>query len=459
MALKEVIILNIRQIMDCSFTLCIARETAETAIQRMIHNRASYAIVTDEGNTYRGILTAGALLSLKDTNIHIEQLLQEVEAVSEDELITELRPSDLDIVPVVNRVKNVVGVVNLRSTIQYLPEVLSSMDGSRPSSFRRSAQLMAKYTINDIVGQSKAILQMKEQIIAAAKTKSTVLVLGETGTGKELAAHAIHKLSSRRHNAFLRVNCAAIPDNLLESELFGYEAGAFTGAVKGGQVGKFESADGGTIFLDEIGDMPFSLQSKILRVLQEKEIEKVGGRAPIPIDVRIIAATHRNLRELVKENKFREDLFYRLHVIPIQMPPLREHREDIPMLVEYFLQKQSKELGIAKPAIDHSFITALIEYEWPGNVRELANIMELAISMSHGAINRELLPKSMLTERFTGRGDEDSAILRNYAEEAEREAIIKALESFDGNKLKVSDWLGISRSSLYNKLKKYNIDA
>lgn len=300
---------------------------------------------------------------------------------------------------------------------------------------------------------------MKEQIIAAAKTRSTVLVLGETGTGKELAAHAIHKLSSRRHNAFLRVNCAAIPDNLLESELFGYEAGAFTGAVKGGQVGKFESADGGTIFLDEIGDMPFSLQSKILRVLQEKEIEKIGGRAPIPIDVRIIAATHRNLRELVKENKFREDLFYRLHVIPIQMPPLRDHREDIPMLVEYYLLKQSKELGIPKPAVEHNFITALIEYDWPGNVRELANIMELAISMSHGAITRELLPKSMLTERFTGRGDEDSAILRNYAEDAEREAIIKALESFDGNKLKVSDWLGISRSSLYNKLKKYNIDA
>jgi transcriptional regulator with PAS, ATPase and Fis domain len=319
--------------------------------------------------------------------------------------------------------------------------------------------LSAKYTINDIVGQSKPILLMKEQIIAAAKTRSTVMVLGETGTGKELAAHAIHRLSSRRHNAFVRVNCAAIPDNLLESELFGYEAGAFTGAVKGGQVGKFEAADGGTIFLDEIGDMPLTLQSKILRVLQEKEIEKVGGRAPIAIDVRIIAATHRNLRELVREQKFREDLYYRLHVIPIQMPPLREHREDIPMLVDFFLAKQAEELGIDRPDTDRDFMAALIEYDWPGNVRELANIIELAISMSHGTITKDLLPPSMLPELFSYRSDDEAAVLRSYTEEAEKEAIIKALEIYGGNKIKVCDSLGISRSSLYNKLKKYDIDA
>lgn len=459
MVFEEVIRLNIRQIMDCSFTLCLLRETSAAAAQKMINDRSLYAIVTDEKNTYQGVLTAGALLQIKETDIPVEQLMRDVEPVFEYDLVADIRISDTDVIPVVNHTRTVVGVLNIRSALQHLPEALASLDTGRLSSFRRAPQLTAKYTINDIIGQSKAILLMKEQILAAAKTRSTVLVLGETGTGKELAAHAIHRLSSRRHNAFVRVNCAAIPENLLESELFGYEPGAFTGAVKGGQVGKFEAADGGTIFLDEIGDMPFSLQSKILRVLQEKEIEKVGGRAPIPIDVRIIAATHCNLRELVREKKFREDLFYRLHVIPIQMPSLRDHREDIPMLVDYFLAKLSREMGIPKPAAEREFISALIEYDWPGNVRELANIMELAISMSHGTITKDLLPMYLLPEKFPRSFDDEAAVLRSCAGEAEREAIIKALDIYEGNKIKVCDSLGISRSSLYNKLKKYNIDA
>ncbi|WP_156478668.1 sigma 54-interacting transcriptional regulator [Anaerosporomusa subterranea] len=451
--------LNIRQIMDCSFTLCHSHDTVKAAIQKMISDQTSYAIIADEKSIYQGVLTAGALLQTKDFELLVEQVMQDAEPLNEDGSIADIRPSLLEIIPVVNHIKTVVGVISIRSAFQYLPEALSSLDTGRSSGFRRTPQLSAKYTINDIVGQSKPILLMKEQIIAAAKTRSTVMVLGETGTGKELAAHSIHRLSSRRHNAFVRVNCAAIPDNLLESELFGYEAGAFTGAVKGGQVGKFEAADGGTIFLDEIGDMPLTLQSKILRVLQEKEIEKVGGRAPIAIDVRIIAATHRNLRELVREQKFREDLYYRLHVIPIQMPPLREHREDIPMLVDFFLTKQAEELGIDRPDTDRDFMAALIEYDWPGNVRELANIIELAISMSHGTITKDLLPPSMLPELFSYRSDDEAAVLRSYTEEAEKEAIIKALEIYGGNKIKVCDSLGISRSSLYNKLKKYDIDA
>lgn len=420
----------------------------------MIDNQASYTIVADEKHTYLGVLTAGTLLQIKELHMPVERIMREVDPLKEDDPVTDIRPSDLDVIPVVNRMRTVVGVISIRSAFQYLPEAIASLDTGRPSSLRRVPQLSAKYTINDIVGQSNAILLMKEQIIAAAKTKSTVMVLGETGTGKELAAHAIHRLSNRRHSAFVRVNCAAIPDNLLESELFGYETGAFTGAIKGGQVGKFEAADGGTIFLDEIGDMPLSLQSKILRVLQEKEIEKVGGRAPISIDVRIIAATHRNLRELVREKKFREDLYYRLHVIPIQMPPLREHREDIPLLVDFFLAKQAEELDIEKPDTDRDFLAALIEYDWPGNVRELANIVELVISMSHGTITKELLP-----ELFSHRFDDEASILRSYTGEAEKEAIIKAIEIFGGNKIKVCNSLGISRSSLYNKLKKYNIDA
>lgn len=445
--------------MDCSFTLCHSYDTVKAAIQEMTTDQTSYAVVADEQNIYQGVLTAGMLLQTKDCEQLVGTVMQTAEPLTEDASITDIRPSFLEIIPVVNHMKAVVGVISIRSAFQYLPEALSSLESGRSSGLRRAPQLSAKYTINDIVGQSKAILLMKEQIIAAAKTRSTVIVLGETGTGKELAAHAIHRLSSRRHNAFVRVNCAAIPDNLLESELFGYETGAFTGAVKGGQVGKFEAADGGTIFLDEIGDMPLTLQSKILRVLQEKEIEKIGGRAPITIDVRIIAATHRNLRELVREQKFREDLYYRLHVIPIQMPPLREHREDIPMLVDFFLTKQAEELGIDRPDTDRDFMTALIEYDWPGNVRELANIIELAISMSHGTITKDLLPPSMLPELLSYRFDAEAAVLRSYAEEAEKEAIIKALEAYGGNKIKVCDSLGISRSSLYNKLKKYDIDA
>lgn len=420
----------------------------------MVDKQASYAVVADEKHTYLGIVTAGALLPITDFHIPVERIMRELDPLQEDDSVSDIRPGDLDVIPVINRMRTVVGVISIRSAFQYLPEALASLDTGRPSSLRRVSQHSAKYTINDIVGQSNAILLMKEQIIAAAKTKSTVMVLGETGTGKELAAHAIHRLSNRRHSAFVRVNCAAIPDNLLESELFGYETGAFTGAVKGGQVGKFEAADGGTIFLDEIGDMPLTLQSKILRVLQEKEIEKVGGRAPISIDVRIISATHRNLRELVREKKFREDLYYRLHVIPIQMPPLRAHREDIPLLLDFFLAKQAEELEIEKPDIDREFLAALIEYDWPGNVRELANIVELVISMSHGTITKELLP-----ELFSPRFDDEASILRSHTGEAEKEAIIKAIEMFGGNKIKVCNSLGISRSSLYNKLKKYNIEA
>lgn len=451
--------LTIRQIMDCNYTRCFLRETSAAVAQKMIENEASCVIVTDERNMYQGIVTAVGLLQAGETELPAEQMMRRVRPVFDDERIAEVRAGDAEVLPVINRGGAVVGVLRMQSLLQHLPDVLNGQDTGRLSSYRRTPQLMAKYTINDIIGQSKAILVMKEEILVAAKTKSTVLILGETGTGKELAAHAIHRLSSRRHNAFVRVNCAAIPENLLESELFGYEQGAFTGAIKGGQVGKFEAADGGTIFLDEIGDMPLSLQAKILRVLQEKEVEKIGGRGPMPIDVRIIAATHCNLRERVREKQFREDLFYRLHVIPIQMPPLREHREDIPLLAEYFLEKQSGELNIPKPTIERDFITTLIEYDWPGNVRELANVMELAVSMSHGTISKALLPKPLLAEMFPHVQEEETVILRSYTEEAEKDAILKALEICEGNKIKVCDWLGISRSSLYNKLKKYNIDT
>lgn len=445
--------------MDCNFTVCSVRDTKDAAIAKLMQDHSSHAIVADESNVYRGVVTLCGLLQNRDQNSSIEDLVHEVEPVLESGHITALRQTNLDVLPVVNSDYNVVGVISLRSMIEYLPDALSYSEAGRTAGSRKVAQLSAKYSINDIVGQSKSILLMKEQIIAAAKTRSTVMLLGETGTGKEYAAHAIHRLSSRRHNAFVRVNCAAIPDNLLESELFGYEPGAFTGAVKSGHMGKFEIADGGTIFLDEIGDMPLSLQSKILRVLQEKEIEKVGGRSPIPIDVRVIAATHRNLRELVKENKFRSDLYYRLHVIPIQLPALREHREDIPVLVDHFLEKHADEIGVPKPRVERDFMSALIEYDWPGNVRELSNAIEQAINLSHGTITVSHLTDNIVAEQASRNSEGDSTVLRSHADEAEKEAILRALEVYDWNKIKVSDALGISRSSLYNKLKKYKIEG
>jgi transcriptional regulator with PAS, ATPase and Fis domain len=450
--------ISVRKIMDSNFTTCFPWETVAAATQKLINDHASCAIVVDEDNTYHGILTAIDLLKTHDVKKRVEQVMQTIPPISEDDTFQDIHLDNSDVFPVVNRRNIVLGIINLRSAFPQLADLMPSQDPERSLKVRRPSQTNAKYSINDIAGQSKPILLMKEQILAAAKTKSTIMLLGETGTGKELVAHSIHRLSNRRHNAFIRINCAAIPDNLLESELFGYDSGAFTGAAKGGQIGKFEMADGGTIFLDEIGDMPMPLQSKILRVLQEKEIEKVGGRAPIPVDVRVIAATHRNLLQLVTERKFREDLYYRLHVIPIQLPPLRDRREDIPLLVDFFLTKHSLEMDIEKPLIERECLMSLIGYDWPGNVRELFNILEMAISMSSGAITQSMLPSPLKSERAVEM-DEPSPVLRNLSDNVEKAAILQALEDYDGNKSKVCEVLRISRSSLYSKLKKYQIDV
>lgn len=451
--------MKIRQIMDCLFITCSLKDTVHTVEEKMVSHKVLFIIVVDDNNIYKGIITADSLLKYNgDRNKAAAGLVQEVTPVMENEHILSLKSLD-NVVPVINTERNVMGVITLKSLLEYLPEVIGTCE-DQSSGGRKDIRQNSKYTIDDIIGQSTHILHLKERVIAAAKTKSTVLILGETGTGKELVAHAIHRLSSRRHQPFVRINCAAIPENLLESELFGYEQGAFTGAIKGGHPGKFQVADGGTIFLDEIGDMPLSLQAKILRVLQEREIEKIGGRFPIPVDVRIIAATHCNLLELVKANKFRQDLYYRLHVIPIQMPPLRAHREDIPLLVDYFLGKLADEFNMEKPKVEREFMKALYDYHWPGNVRELVNVLEMAVSLSNGVITREHIPMHIL-EQQSGLNDrnEESAGLRAHADEAEREAILKAMEMYRGNKIKVAEALGISRSSLYNKMKRYNIQV
>jgi formate hydrogenlyase transcriptional activator len=233
----------------------------------------------------------------------------------------------------------------------------------------------------DIVGSSEALRKVLRQVDKVAASDSTVLILGETGTGKELIARAIHKRSKRADRAFIGVNCAAIPPSLIASELFGHEKGAFTGATQR-RMGRFESASGGTIFLDEVGDLPAEIQIALLRVLQEREIERVGSSRPIPVDVRVVAATHRDLNALVAQGKFRQDLLYRLNVVPVQMPPLRERAADIPLLVEYFIDRFGKRAGKKFRTIDKKFLTAFQEYGWPGNVRELQNVIERAVILS-----------------------------------------------------------------------------
>lgn len=451
--------MKIRLIMDCLFSSCSLNDTVDCSTRKMIENGTSYLIAVDAMNRYRGILKAPSLLEqAQDRSKSIGKLVEHVPPVNENDPLTSLSKTDSDIIPVIDDEQHVVGILSARSLIEYLPELLD-WEKQRYRSTLKNRKLNSRYTIDDIIGQSKEILMLKERIIAAAKTRSTVLILGETGTGKELVAHAIHRLSDRRHQPFVRISCASIPENLLESELFGYEPGAFTGAVKGGHEGKFELAHGGTILLDEIGDMPLPLQAKILRVLQEREIERIGGRSPISVDVRIISATHRDLLSLVRADRFRKDLYYRLHVIPIHTPPLRDYVEDISLLIDRYLMAFSSEYGIEKPRVEQEFVDKLLQYSWPGNVRELVNLLDMAVTLSKGVVTCEHLPLYYMTEENGDNKDhEEAASLRTYTLEAERDVILKAVDLYQGNKVKIAEALGISRSSLYSKLHRYGIE-
>ena len=281
------------------------------------------------------------------------------------------------------------------------------------------------------------------------------MILGESGTGKELFAHSIHNDSKRSMGVFIKVNCAAIPAELLESELFGYEEGSFTGAKKGGKIGKFEAADGGTIFLDEIGELPLHMQVKLLRVLQEREVERVGSTRSIPIDVRIIAATNRNLEEMVEKGEFRLDLYYRLKVMTIVVPKLSERSEDIPKLVHHFLRKYQKLMNKQIEGISDRALRILNSYSWPGNIRELENSIERALNMVD---EDEMITSDHLPEEISGyKGPSSTLTLNEVMEETERHTIINYLEVMNGNKSETAKALGISRTTLYEKMKKYGL--
>ncbi|WP_426983802.1 sigma-54 interaction domain-containing protein [Brevibacillus borstelensis] len=331
---------------------------------------------------------------------------------------------------------------------------------------RLQAAMQQDDAFAEITGTSAVITRAKEMARRAAESDSTVLLLGESGTGKELFARAIHKASPRRNEPFVSLNCAAIPDTLMESEFFGYEEGAFTGARRGGKKGLFETADKGTIFLDEIGDMPMHLQGKLLRVLQEKQVVRVGGEGqPVGVDVRVVAATHRDLAQLVREGAFRQDLYYRLHVIPIHLPPLRERREDILPLAHLLLQKNAARLGKQLNGFTPEVQARFVQHDWPGNVRELSNVVEYASTMEHRLfISPENLPATLWTspsaegkaQPVVGPGEGSSWNLKQIEQRTIRR-VMTHLERANRPKEEAAQLLGVSRATLFRKLKEMRI--
>src|SRR6201993_3019354 len=315
------------------------------------------------------------------------------------------------------------------------------------------SEIGSEYNFGDIVGKSAALRKVLDQVAIVAPTQSTVLLHGETGTGKELFARAIHNRSPRRERTFVRLNCAAIPSGLVESELFGHEKGAFTGALMQKR-GRFELADHGTLFLDEIGDISLELQPKLLRALQEREFERLGSTKTIQVDVRLIAATHRDLQSMIRNNQFREDLFYRLNVCPIEIPPLRERREDIPLLVHYFALRHSRQMQKRVKSVPKQAMEALVNADWPGNIRQLENFIECCVIFTQG------------DELNVLRADLKKPAVRSVAsaapsfEEAERQAIIDALRAASGRiagQGGAAERLGLKRTTLQNKMNKLNI--
>ncbi|WP_026896122.1 sigma-54 interaction domain-containing protein [Clostridiisalibacter paucivorans] len=315
----------------------------------------------------------------------------------------------------------------------------------------------AKYTLSDIIGNAKPMTLCKKKVRKIANLNLNVLISGESGVGKELFAQAIHNESNRAHMPFVSINTSAIPENLLESELFGYEEGAFTGAKSGGNIGKFELANGGTIFLDEIADMPYYMQAKILRVIQEKEIVRIGDNKPIPIDIKIISATHKNLEKMVANNKFREDLYYRLNVLNLEVPPLRERTEDIPELSENFLMEFNKEYGFYRK-LSKNAMDILKSYSWPGNVRELRNVLGKAcVNADNTIITANDLPANLFIDSIVKDNKNDSGFY-NIIKKVEKQLIKNALTQSNNNKAEAARILQIPRMTLYRKIEDLKID-
>ena len=374
------------------------------------------------------------------------------------------------------KIVGAVGTVMFRSPEEwrmYRTKIQGLVEELKYYKTKLEKELKSKYQFSDLIGKSSTFLATKKFAERISGSNSSVLLIGDSGTGKELFAHAIHNSSMRSSLPFVAINCASIPEHLLESELFGYDDGAFTGAKKGGKKGQFEMANNGTLFLDEIGDMPLSMQSKLLRVLQEKEVQRVGGQKSITVDVRIIAATHRDLEKLVEEGKFRQDLYYRLNVIKIEIPPLRERKEDIPLISQSLLKKLERKFYRKGIELSAEVKERLMKHEWPGNIRELENVLERSINVLDGkTIEVAHLPlylRDMESETsFVKTPQSPNKMpapktllpidsLKETLARAEKEAIIHALDITNGNKQEAAKLLGIGKTSFYEKCKLHAI--
>lgn len=348
--------------------------------------------------------------------------------------------------PIFNDNKELIGVVLIINEIHSVMKLVN-----------KYSNMLSKYTFDDLIYKSDIMKEIVEFSRGIADSPSTILIQGESGTGKEVLAQSIHNQSSRVNNPFIVINCGAIPKNLIESELFGYEEGAFTGAKRGGRPGKFELANGGTLFLDEIGEMPLDMQVNLLRVLQEGYINRVGGDKYIPIDVRIIAATNKNLIEEVDKGTFREDLYYRLSVIPIIMPPLRDRKEDLEPLIEHFLRIKASKLNKIIPHISQEHLDEIYSYEWKGNVRELENYIENIVNLD-GKSTINIKNSEIYDKNITVKRENSKNMYLCTLEELEKKAIISCLKEYDKNISKTAKMLDVSRNTLYLKMKKYNIN-
>ncbi len=352
-----------------------------------------------------------------------------------------------------------------RTRMERVSQLADVREADMSARFVEAPRQGERRKVKGILGKSATMEAVFKAIEKVAATDATVYIHGESGTGKELVARAIHDLSSRRDQPFVGVNCAAIPPTLLESELFGHERGAFTGAVKR-KLGRFELAQGGTLFLDEIGDVPLEMQAKLLRALQEKQIERVGGEAPVTVDVRVVSATHRDITHMVKEGTFREDLLYRLHIIPVELPPLRERGDDIALLAQHFLEKLAPRTNTKVRGFDDGCLAALRAYRWPGNVRELENVVEQALVFAEGdRLTADDLPALLGTLKPSVAApaeqlppEDDARTLDEILEGLEKALILRAYQRSQGVKTETARRLGIKTSALYYKLAKYKIE-
>lgn len=441
----------------CSEELSISRKYTDTIIDSI-----PMGIITSDlegnikaANSHASEMFGYAIREMKRMEIGqlfdgwevVKNVICSKSAFSDEEVFVNARRNklqfNLSAYPILDNNDNIIDVVYVFSEVKKVRKLANKIMGRQ-----------AIYTFDKIIGNNDKFLSTIELSKKIADSKSTILISGESGTGKEVFAQSIHNYSNRKDEPFIAINCGAIPKNLIESELFGYEEGAFTGAKRSGHPGKFEVADGGTIFLDEIGEMPLDMQTRLLRVIEESTVSRIGGTNEILVDVRIIAATNKNLIEEVEKGNFRKDLFYRLNVLPIKLPSLRERKEDIKLLIEYFMRRISKKLNKKMVKISEKQMEQLMQYPWPGNVRELENFIELIINTEGIPEHFGCSDNRLQTVQYIDHEYEDLSL-----DKMEKRYIIKALRKHHGNITLSAKELSIGRNTLYRKIEKYNIDC